>query len=96
MLDAFANVGMHLHQQPDPCKRDPLHPFSATTHQWLSKAGNVTTNSFAPLLKWSAFKLMEWQYSGSVTKSAAELQWLVDIITDEQFKKEELAGFNVE
>ncbi|TBU23843.1 hypothetical protein BD311DRAFT_703164 [Dichomitus squalens] len=40
---------------------------------------------------------MEWQYSGSVTKSGAELQRLVDdIILDDRFKKEDLVGFNVD
>ncbi|TBU51624.1 hypothetical protein BD310DRAFT_833925 [Dichomitus squalens] len=40
---------------------------------------------------------MEWQYSGSMTKSAGELQRLVDdVILDEHFKKEDLLGFSVE
>ena len=39
---------------------------------------------------------MEWQYSGSITKSAGELQRIVDIITDDRFKKEDLYGVRVE
>ncbi|EJF61958.1 hypothetical protein DICSQDRAFT_59433 [Dichomitus squalens LYAD-421 SS1] len=40
---------------------------------------------------------MEWQYSGSITKSGAELQRLVDdVILDDRFNKEDLLGFNVD
>ncbi|TBU36191.1 hypothetical protein BD309DRAFT_878774 [Dichomitus squalens] len=57
----------------------------------------MAANSFVPFLNWSVFKLMEWQYSGSMTKSAGELQRLVDdVILDEHFKKEDLLGFSVE
>ncbi|TBU39561.1 hypothetical protein BD309DRAFT_1003667 [Dichomitus squalens] len=39
---------------------------------------------------------MEWQYSGSMTKSAGELQRLVDdVILDEKFNKDDLLGFNI-
>ena len=96
-LDAFATTGTHLRPPPDPRECDPLRPFDSTARKWLSDAGDVAANSFAPFLKWSAFKLMEWQYTGSMTKSAAELQRLVDkVIMDERFKKEDLVGFNVE
>ncbi|TBU51185.1 hypothetical protein BD310DRAFT_786414, partial [Dichomitus squalens] len=38
---------------------------------------------------------MHWQYSGSVTKSAAELQRLVDdVLLDPRFEKDDLAGFS--
>ena len=39
---------------------------------------------------------MEWQYSGSITKSAGKLQRIVDIVTDDRFKKEDLYRFRVE
>ncbi|TBU21594.1 hypothetical protein BD311DRAFT_678015 [Dichomitus squalens] len=40
---------------------------------------------------------MEWQYSGSMTKSGGELQRLVDdVLLDDRFKAEELRGFSVE
>ncbi|EJF64367.1 hypothetical protein DICSQDRAFT_54144 [Dichomitus squalens LYAD-421 SS1] len=38
---------------------------------------------------------MDWQYSGSVTKSTAELQRLVDdVLLDPRFEKDELLGFS--
>ncbi|EJF58719.1 hypothetical protein DICSQDRAFT_148934 [Dichomitus squalens LYAD-421 SS1] len=41
--------------------------------------------------------MMEWQYTGSMTKSAGELQRLVDnVILDDRFQKDDLQGFSVE
>ncbi|EJF57875.1 hypothetical protein DICSQDRAFT_149477 [Dichomitus squalens LYAD-421 SS1] len=40
---------------------------------------------------------MEWQYTGSLTKSGGELQRLVDeVILDDRFQKDDLVRFNVE
>ncbi|KAI0743684.1 hypothetical protein C8Q80DRAFT_1079612, partial [Daedaleopsis nitida] len=40
---------------------------------------------------------MEWQYTGSVTKSKAELQRLMDdILMQPEFNKDNLAGFSIE
>ena len=95
-LDAFADASTHLRPPPDPRERDTFRPFGTTARAWFSDARDVAANSFAPFLNWTAFKLMEWQYSGSMTKSAGELQRLIDIVVDDRFKKEDLHGFNVE
>ncbi|TBU21549.1 hypothetical protein BD311DRAFT_678089 [Dichomitus squalens] len=40
---------------------------------------------------------MEWQYTGSLTKSGGELQRLVDeVLLDDRFQKDDLVHFNVE
>ena len=97
MINAFTNTRTHLHSLPDAQECDPLQPFSSMAWKCLSNASDVATNSFTPFLKWLAFKLMEWQYTGSMMKSAAELQQLVDtMILDKHFNKEELVSFHVE
>lgn len=95
MLDAFADAGTHLCTPADPHECDPLQPFSSSARTWLSQVWEVAANSFAPFLNWSAFKLMEWQYTGSMMKSASKLQCIIDIVTDDHFKKEDLVGFSV-
>ena len=95
-LDAFADASTHLRAPPDPCDRDAFRPFGTTARAWFSDAREVAANSFAPFLNWTAFKLMEWQYTEFMTKSAGELQRLVNIVADDRFKKEDLRGFNVE
>lgn len=55
----------------------------------------VYNNIFAPFLNATVFHLMNWFYSGSSTKSIAELQTLVDdIILAPEFKLSHLKGFN--
>ncbi|PIL29093.1 hypothetical protein GSI_09141 [Ganoderma sinense ZZ0214-1] len=96
-LDTFADAGTHLRAPPDSRERNPLRPFGSTAHKLLAEAGRVAANSFAPFLNWSAFKLMEWQYTGSVTKFLSELQHLVDtVVLDNRFKKEDLVDFSVD
>ncbi|TBU54077.1 hypothetical protein BD310DRAFT_980661, partial [Dichomitus squalens] len=95
-LDAFSDASTHLRAPSDPLERDPLRGFGPTARTWISHAKDVAASSFAPFLNWTTFKLMEWQYSGSMTKSAGELQRLVDdVILDEKFNKDDLLGFNI-
>lgn len=50
---------------------------------------------FAPFLNATVFRLMNWFYSGSSTKSVGELQSLVDdVILAPDFNISELGGFN--
>jgi len=52
-------------------------------------------NFFAPFLNATVFRLMNWFYSGSSTKSVAELQSLVDnVLLAPDFKVSDLRGFN--
>ena len=78
-------------------KQDPLRPFGAPVTRWFRNAlsGNLTP-SFAPFINYSIFKVMWWQYTGSSSKSDAEMQRLVDkVILDPNFRKEELRGMSV-
>ncbi|TBU61766.1 hypothetical protein BD310DRAFT_1036813 [Dichomitus squalens] len=96
-LDAFSDASTHLRAPPDPSERDPFRRFGPTVRTWFSHAKDVAANSFAPFLNWTTFKLMEWQYTGSLTKSGGELQRLVDeVILDDRFQKDDLVRFNVE
>lgn len=53
------------------------------------------SNFFAPFLNATVFRLMNWFYSGSSSKSIAELQSLVDdVILVPDFKVSDLRGFN--
>lgn len=50
---------------------------------------------FAPFLNATVFRLMNWFYSGSSTKSVAQLQSLVeDVLLAPDFKVSDLSGFN--
>ena len=52
-------------------------------------------NFFAPFLNATVFHLMNWFYSGSSTKSVAELQSLVDdVLLAPDFNVSDLRGFN--
>jgi hypothetical protein len=52
-------------------------------------------NFFAPFLNPTVFRLMNWFYSGSPTKSIAELQSLVDsVILAPDFRVSDLDGFS--
>ena len=94
-LDAFADAGTHRCAPPDPHERDSLRPFGNSVHAWLSQARDVVANSFAPSLNWSGFKLMEWQYTGSMTKPAGESQRIIDVVTNERFEMEDPIGFKI-
>ncbi len=81
-------------------------PGLATTSQtrknsrwWAGFGCNVAdltrANIFAPFLNVTVFRLMNWFYSGSSTKSVAELQSLVDdVLLAEDFELHDLKGFN--
>lgn len=56
---------------------------------------DVVTNTFAPFLNMTVFRLMSWFYGGSQMKSLAELDSLVnDVILQEDFDKAHLHGFS--
>ena len=93
----FADSPTHVRP---PSNRDALRPLGTTlakcAHMAAGATRNVASQSFAPFLNWSTFKLMEWQYSGSTSKLSGELQRLVDdVLMQEQFNAKELYGFNV-
>jgi len=58
-------------------------------------ARNAHNNVFAPFLNATVFRLMNWFYSGSPTKSVANLQSLVDdVLLAPDFKVSDLKDFN--
>lgn len=96
-FEDFADAASHSRPLHNGSERNPLRPFGSTVAGMLHHAKDAAAKSYAPFLNWSAFKLMQWQYTGSMTKSSAELQRLVDgVLTHPDFKAEDLAGFNVE
>ena len=95
-FEDFADAASHSRPPQKPAERNPLRPFGSTVASMLQHVKGAAAASYAPFLNWSAFKLMEWQYTGSMTKSSGELQRLVDVLTHPNFKTADLAGFNVE
>ncbi|TBU36386.1 hypothetical protein BD309DRAFT_1072014 [Dichomitus squalens] len=90
----FADSATHLHPPINRQERNPLRAFGASITEGLMHARDVAAKTYAPFLNWSAFGLMTWQYSGSVTKSAGELQRLVDdVLLDPRFDQGDLVGF---
>ena len=96
-FEDFADAASHSRPLRNGSERNPLRPFGSTVAGMLHHAKDAAAKSYAPFLNWSAFKLMQWQYTGSMTKSSTELQRLVDdVLTHPNLKAEDLAGFNVE
>jgi hypothetical protein len=87
-LDNVCDSG-HFNVQPD----------ASLSRPWWSPFGKnpdtAPTSFFAPFLNATVFRLMSWFYSISSLKSLTELQRLVDdVINQDDFRKEDLAGFN--
>ncbi|KAJ7707071.1 hypothetical protein B0H16DRAFT_1345483 [Mycena metata] len=62
----------------------------------LSLAGGVAAPGFVhPFKNSTIFGFMNWMWSGSIMKSMAEVQRLIDFIVSDDFKKEDLIGFNL-
>ncbi len=95
-FEDFADAASHARPPQKSGERNPLRPFGSTVASMLHHAKDAAASSYAPFLNWSAFKLMQWQYTGSMTKSSGELQRLVDVLTHPEFKTKDLVGFNVE
>jgi hypothetical protein len=75
--------------------------FETREKRWWTGFGRVEpdqkgqANFFAPFLNATAFRLMNWFYSSSSTKSVAELQSLVDeVLLAPDFKVSDLSGFS--
>ncbi|KAG2336702.1 hypothetical protein BDR05DRAFT_896368 [Suillus weaverae] len=84
----------HLADSPTFTK----NPDSLGARQWWSGFGRSTqapsTNYFAPFLNATTCRLMSWFYSGSITKSLAELDRLVnEVILAADFDRAELKDF---
>jgi hypothetical protein len=71
---------------PDPANSDPeSDPDSPTT--------SVFTGPFS---NWSIFALMNWQWTGSATKSIAEMKRLLGILKDKKYSPEDVMDFDIE
>ncbi|TBU53092.1 hypothetical protein BD310DRAFT_981403 [Dichomitus squalens] len=91
----FADSATHLRPPVNRQERNPLRALGASIAEGLGHACDVAAKTYAPFLNWSAFSLMTWQYTGSVTKSAGELQRLVDdVLLDPRFDQGDLMGFS--
>ncbi|KAJ7737500.1 hypothetical protein B0H16DRAFT_1325912 [Mycena metata] len=65
-----------------------LSPASALT--------SITSPGFVhPFKNSTIFGFMNWMWSGFIMKSIAEVQRLIDFIVSDDFKKEDLIGFNL-
>ncbi|KAG0691968.1 hypothetical protein DFH29DRAFT_818504 [Suillus ampliporus] len=74
-------------------------PDSLLARPWWSGFGSsvqsAQTNYFTPFLNATTFRLMRWFYSGSITKSLAELDRLVnEVILAEDFDRAHLQEFH--
>jgi hypothetical protein len=68
---------------------------SATPHSVLQSPPPIPTTSFAPFLNATVFRLMNWWYDGGNTKSAADLDRLVnDVLLQDDFDQSHLQGFS--
>ncbi len=95
-LDDFADGSSHIRTPPDPREQHPLRPLGSALPGLVQSAMGVAAKSYAPFLNWSVFKLMQWQYNGTSTKSEAQLQRLIDeVLTDKRFRKKDLVGCSV-
>ncbi|KAI0744837.1 hypothetical protein C8Q76DRAFT_789312 [Earliella scabrosa] len=100
-LHDFADSPAHQRPPPNAHERNGFCPLGVTLAQCAGQAArsarDVAANSIAPFLNWSTFKLMEWQYSGSTTKSMGELQRLVDnVLSHSEFNPADLQGFSAQ
>ncbi|KAJ7777632.1 hypothetical protein DFH07DRAFT_688687, partial [Mycena maculata] len=59
-----------------------------------SKFPSTSTNT-APFKNWSTWALMDWQWTGSQTKSVEQMEKLVDVLQDPRFSKEDVMDFDV-
>lgn len=71
-------------------------PFSLPISSGISSKGaHSTDNPIAPFSNWSIWAVLNWMWTGSQRKSAAELDRLVhDVILDPRFTPADLNGFN--
>lgn len=86
------------------CDAEGFAVVKANSDNWVSVFGSHSSsvesitgskNPFAPFLNATVFRLMNWFYSGSNTKSVTDLDRLVnDVILTEDFDKGHLEGFN--
>ncbi len=94
-FEDFADATSHLRPRVSRDEINPLRPFGSSVQAMLSNAKSVAADSYAPFLNWTVFKMMEWQYNGSMTKSTSQMQRLVDdVLLDDRFEKEDLRGFS--
>lgn len=89
-LDTFADAPSHARPTEDPDESNPLRPFGTD-----ATVKSAQSSAFAPFLNASVFRLMKWFYSGSVVKSASELDKLVNnVLLADDFDRDDLRGFS--
>lgn len=75
---------------PASVPHDAQHPVADDT-------GSTTDESsiYAPFTNSTAFRLLQWMWSGSAQKSEGELKKLVGFLGSSDFQKDEIQDFNV-
>ena len=66
-------------------------PFSLS----IVSMSESPSTSYAPFANSSIFGLMNWMWTGSAMKSVSEMVRLVDFLKSDDFKKEDITGFDV-
>jgi len=61
----------------------------------ISSSSFSNANSFFPFKNSTIFGMMSWMWTGSSTKSIGEVKKLVDFLKSDDFKKDDLAGFDI-
>jgi len=84
-----------------PCGKPSITPnshnsiYEVSDSPYLSSLTTNPTNNFEPFRNASTFRLMDWFYRPSITKSIAEVNALVkDVILAPDFNPEDLIGFD--
>ncbi|KAK7025782.1 hypothetical protein R3P38DRAFT_2446532, partial [Favolaschia claudopus] len=95
-LDEVADIpgGPRTNTATLPADLPPFEPAADDSSSPPSPPAE-TSNPTAPFRNWSIAALMNWQWTGSTTKSASEFQRIVDVMKDPQFLKEEIMDFDV-
>lgn len=80
------------HSKSESRYTNPIRAFQNVVSDGLQAA----VDWFAPLLNPTVFRLLHWAYTGSTTKSQAEVQRLVDnVLNAPDFDREHLRGFSM-
>ena len=90
-LDALSDAAIVPTVTPIVPTVTPIEPPLA--HSGLPKA--VHENPYHPFKNSTAHGLMDWMWNGSMMKSVSEMTKLVSFLKSDDFKKEDLEGFDV-
>ncbi|KAK7054049.1 hypothetical protein R3P38DRAFT_2500851 [Favolaschia claudopus] len=95
-LDELADIpgGARANTATVPSNLTPFEPETDNTPS-PSSTPPETINPIAPFRNWSISALMNWQWTGSTTKSVTEFERIVDVMKNPEFSKEDIMDFDV-